>query len=126
MVDGGTRPGAQEITQAPWIHLTPLARPIPNDLLHGPLDPGETEVIALALERNDPALVLILDDDPARNEASSRGLAVTGTAGVALLAKRRGLLDLVAPVLEELQDVGLYLSAAVVETIIQSANEGRG
>ncbi|CAN5646341.1 DUF3368 domain-containing protein [soil metagenome] len=123
MIDGGTRPGAQEIAQSSWIQLIPGTRQIPDHLRQGPIDPGKTEVIALALERNDPELVLILDDDPARSDADSRGLSVVGSAGVALLAKRRGLIDLVTPVLAELQTAGLYLSASVAAIIIRSANE---
>lgn len=123
MVDGGTRPGAQEILETWWIRRTPLARPITGQLFHGLLGPGEAEVIGLALERDDSDLILILDDDPARNAADSQGLFVTGSAGVALLAKRRGLIDQVTPILSELHVAGLYLSASVAELIIQSAGE---
>ena len=50
------------------------------------LHQGEIEAIALALEVS--ASLLILDDLPARRHALGLGLAIIGTAGVLVMAKR--------------------------------------
>jgi predicted nucleic acid-binding protein len=55
------------------------------------LDPGETEVLALARSLDD-ALVL-LDDEVARAEARRLGLGVLGTLGVLARAYRQGFLS---------------------------------
>jgi uncharacterized protein len=74
------------------------------------LGPGEVEVITLAVERQLPTL---LDDREGRRAARKRGLEVIGSAGALRLAKLRGHLTTIRPVLDELRAAGLYLSEAV-------------
>ena len=52
------------------------------------LHQGEIEAIRLALEVR--ASLVILDDLPARRQAIAMGIAIVGTAGVLVLAKRAG------------------------------------
>jgi len=56
------------------------------------LDPGETEVLALAQSLPDP--LVLLDDEVARAEARRLGLGVCGTLGILVRAYRVGLLSL--------------------------------
>jgi predicted nucleic acid-binding protein len=42
---------------------------------------------------------------------------------VLLLAKERGLVDRLAPLLADLQDAGLYLDAALMERVLVLAGE---
>ena len=56
------------------------------------LDPGETEVLALARTLKDP--LVLLDDEVARAEARRLKLRVRGTLGVLVHAYREGLLSL--------------------------------
>jgi uncharacterized protein len=56
------------------------------------LDPGETELLALAQTLNDP--LVLLDDEVARSEARRLKLRVRGTLGVLAQAYRKGLLSL--------------------------------
>jgi predicted nucleic acid-binding protein len=56
------------------------------------LDPGELEVLALALSLADP--LVLLDDETARAEARRLKLRLRGTLGVLALAYRQGLLSL--------------------------------
>ena len=58
------------------------------------LGPGESEVLALALET--PNSVVILDDDLARRTAEMSGIRLTGTLGMLLDAKQAGLLEEIA------------------------------
>jgi predicted nucleic acid-binding protein len=75
------------------------------------LDEGEREVVALGLGR--PGSLLLLDDGQARRYAKMLGLTFTGTLGVLLRAKERGLLDRVRPHLDQLQALGFRLAPAV-------------
>lgn len=82
---------------------------------------GEAEVIALGME-NREALV-VLDDRPARRIARHLGLRVIGTLGVLLLAKRRGTLAKIAPVVEALSGVGFRMDAKLRRRILRLAGE---
>ena len=82
---------------------------------------GEAEVIALGLER--PGSLLILDDMLARRVAALNGLPVTGTVGVLLRAKQRGILPMVGPTLHRLRDVGMWLSDEVCAWLLRQAGE---
>jgi predicted nucleic acid-binding protein len=56
------------------------------------LDPGETEVLALAQSLPDP--LVLLDDEVARAEARRLRLRLCGTLGILVRAHRGGLLSL--------------------------------
>jgi predicted nucleic acid-binding protein len=123
VTSGGVgRPGAQEVAGASWIReQSPLRSPAAHGL-PGDLDAGEAEAIALALEATDPVVVLI-DDRDGRRTATERGLTVVGSAGILVLAKRRGLLAAVRPVLDQLRAAGLYLGEPVYGSVLQEAGE---
>jgi predicted nucleic acid-binding protein len=86
-----------------------------------PIGPGESEVIALALERGDA--VVVLDDRTARSVALSLGLRLTGTLGLLLDAKRAGLLAAVEPMLDRLQACGFRLAPATSVAVLRRAGE---
>lgn len=64
------------------------------------------------------------DDLPARRLAKTLGLSIVGTAGLALLAKRKGLVPLVRPVLDALRAKGFRLRQDVYEEILETSGEG--
>jgi predicted nucleic acid-binding protein len=103
-----------------WLQVTPLAShallPLATDLGR-----GEAEVIGLGLEG--PNCRLILDDELARRIARLNGLRFTGTMGVILRAKQRGLLDAVKPVVLALRNAGLWLSDSLVAEVLRQAGE---
>jgi predicted nucleic acid-binding protein len=80
-----------------------------------PLDPGEREAIALALELK--ADLLILDDRDARMEASRRSLMVIGTLRVLEDAAQLGLIDL-PQALQRLQHTTFRASAKLVQAML--------
>jgi predicted nucleic acid-binding protein len=71
----------------------------------GPLGPGEREAISLALHLD--ADFLVIDDRPGRHAATRRGLAVTGTLGLLVRARQRGLIPAVRPEMDALIATGL-------------------
>ena len=85
------------------------------------LGDGEKEVLASGLEM--PNSLLLLDDRDARRHAISLGLGVTGTLGILLLGKERGLLRSVRPALDHLQALRFRLSDATRQLVLDSARE---
>lgn len=79
------------------------------------LDRGESEAIALMNETG--ADVLLLDDRRARATAHDRGFPFTGTIGILKLARGRGLISSVVPMLHELRRRGFWISAELMEEI---------
>lgn len=51
------------------------------------------------------------------------GLPIVRSGGVLVLAKRKGLIRAIQPLLLELRTAGLYLSDAVFETLLELASE---
>lgn len=84
------------------------------------LGPGETSAIALALHQR---AGLMLDDRTARRMAQQLGIRVLGSAGVLVLAKRKGLLPSVKPLLHYLQDSGYFLSQELIAAILALCEE---
>lgn len=82
---------------------------------------GEVEVIILGQELS--ADLLIIDDYNARAYAKYFGFNLVGTVGVLLLAKSRGLINEVKPLLDELITNGIYISSRLYSEIIKIACE---
>jgi len=85
------------------------------------LGQGESEVLTLALEK--PHTGVVLDDLQARKCAELFEIPLIGTLGLIVLAKRKGLVPLVKPVIERLVAVGLYIRSAVVTRILVGGGE---
>ena len=82
---------------------------------------GEMEVLALGLEA--PNRLLVLDDRYARRYACAAGLEITGTLGILVLAKERGIIGAIRPVLERLQELEFRLDAKTREKVLGMAEE---
>lgn len=85
------------------------------------LDDGEAETIILAQEQN--ADVAIIDEKLGRRYASQINIPVTGTIGVLLKAKERGLIDAVAPLLQELCNKSSWINNSLFEKAVSIAGE---
>jgi len=116
---GAGKPGAAEIVQAPWIKVEPILLSSAAQI-GGDLGAGETEAIALARGHE---YMLIVDDRGGREAATSAGVTVTGSAGVLLAAKRRGLLHAVRPVLDALIAAELRLDPPLYRRVLELAGE---
>jgi predicted nucleic acid-binding protein len=93
----------------------------PSELLAWDLGAGETSVLSYALRTG--AERAVLDDLEARRCAKVFGVKAIGTLGVVGRAKRLGLIDLAAPVIERLLKVGLYASDALVARMLAEVGE---
>lgn len=86
------------------------------------LDPGESEALALALERRADAV--LIDERIGRAEAQRVGLAVIGTLGILVRAKERDLVDCVKPFVDQLQnELGFFISDSLRTEILRLAGE---
>lgn len=94
---------------------------VPPLLLAWDLGAGETQVIALALKSNRKRVVL--DDLEARRCARAMDLPLIGTLGVVTRAKRLGIIERARPVIQQLRQVGLYMTDELVEGMLSEVGE---
>lgn len=86
------------------------------------LGAGESEVIALALEKKTDKVAI--DDKLARRTAEKLGLKIIGTVGILLLAKEKKLVPTVKGMLDAMmKKISFRLSDAVVEKTLKAAGE---
>jgi len=85
------------------------------------LHKGEVEVMILADEIN--ADVCIIDDRLAREYAKYLGLKITGTLGLIVKAKERGLVKSVTPLMDAMIENEIYISSVLYENIKKISNE---
>ncbi len=110
------------LSQPGWLRIESVRNKSAVSALSGFVDIGEAEAIVLAGELN--AARLLIDDLAGRKAAESRGIAIVGTGGVLLLAKRRGLILSVETALDELQNrVSFRLSESIRAVLLKQASE---
>ncbi len=88
------------------------------------LGSGEQEAIALYMEL--AADLLIIDDARAKKTAYANGLEVMGSVGVVgvlLLAKQRGLINKIRPMLNLLAVSDIHLGSNIIEKALGLAGE---
>ena len=104
----------------PWLTVRPVKQPALLPLVTH-LGDGEKEVLALGLET--PGSLLLLDDRDARRHARLLTLKVSGTLGVLLLAKERGKLDAVRPILDRLDALRFRIHPTTRQAVLRLAQE---
>jgi predicted nucleic acid-binding protein len=103
-----------------WIDVLALSA-APDPALVAALDPGEAEVIALAIEISCP--LVLLDETAARAIARASGLQVIGAIGVLLHAKNEGLLPAIKPSTDLMLSRGVLLSRSLIDSVLRRAGE---
>lgn len=113
------RPGAASIQAASWIQVVRVdpTSAAGYELL---VDAGEAAAIALAMSEGG---LLLMDDDRGRRLALRLGLAIKGTLGILVLAKKQGHIASVRPLLEALQKHGIRVAQKLVEATLREVGE---
>jgi predicted nucleic acid-binding protein len=118
---GAGRPGTGEIAQAEWISRRAVRDRTAVDRLRSRVGQGEAEAIVLARELGADAL--ILDDATARRVAEAEGQRVVGLLGLLLEGKKRAIVSVVRPLLDEMIAAGYFVDDALYRLILQQAGE---
>jgi uncharacterized protein len=113
-------PGAAEVTQSEWIQTASLVNRSMLDSLPSFLHEGEREAIVLAAERG---AQLLIDEIRARRVASDLGIEVIGTLRILAEAKGLRYLNLVRPILVQMQSSGYRFDRALIRRFLERINE---
>jgi len=84
------------------------------------IDAGEASAIAVAIEYG---CGVLMDDKAGRRMAVNASVPVIGTVGVLVLAKRKGLVPLVKPLLESLTTSGYFLGEEIIAAALTASGE---
>ncbi len=109
------------LAAADWITVQAIQDVIAIQLLREELDDGESEAIVLARELD--ADLILIDERAARRKARSLGLQMVGTLGVLLMAKDKGFIDAIKPLIESLRGAGFHMSEDLCRQVLDSAGE---
>lgn len=85
------------------------------------LDTGESSALALAVEKEN--CLLIVDDNKARREARHMKINFTGTLGILVTAKEKGLIQSLTEVLEEIQETNFRISKTMIKKAKKACGE---
>jgi len=91
-------------------------------ILESSLGVGEASAMALAMEQDD--CLLIIDDFKGRRQAKSLGLNCTGTLGILVVAKERGIIKSVKEVIDEIRKTNFRISKSLLSEVKRKCGEG--
>lgn len=111
---------AKEFMAASWLEKVNSPLSI-TPFLANSLDLGEASVIQLALDKK--IKTVSIDEAAGRRIARLNGLALTGSIGILLRAKKEGFPFSIADALTRMQSQGIWLSKNVVQFALEEAGE---
>jgi predicted nucleic acid-binding protein len=109
----------QTLHQTPWLEVVTVD--VPPEIASWELGAGESAVLALA--QREANGVAVVDDKAARRCAATLGIRMVGTAGLLLVAHRKGIITEVVPLLDRLIGVGMYLTPTMRAEILRRAGK---
>lgn len=114
---------AEEFSEAlpDWVEILSVSDKTKQRILELQIDRGEASAIALALESTNTTI--IVDDQKARKVAQQLGINHTGTIGVIVKAKLRGIIPSIKPLLSKIKQTDFRLTADLEIEAIRQANE---
>lgn len=119
---GEDAPGAVRPEQFQWVQVRHVSDCTLLESLFLDLDEGEAQAIALATELN--CNLLLMDERRGRMIAERLGITPLGLLGILVLAKRRGIIDLVRPILDKLiTTAGFWLGAELYDQVLNEVSE---
>ncbi len=104
-----------------WIRVEQINDASQKQMYRAKLHADEVEVMILAQEKK--ADLVILDDNAAKKTAKFLGLRVIGTLDILVLAKKRGYIKEVSPVLDALKRDGFFVSDDLCDLVLRQADE---
>jgi len=99
-----------------WLDVMELATE-PSPAVEAALDQGEAAVIQLAIERR--ATGVCIDEWRGRRVARASGLTVLGSLALMGMAKRAGLIEAVAPLVERAVQAGIRYHPTLVQAVLE-------
>jgi len=114
------KPYYQDLKEIEWIIIENIKNP-DSLAFFVDLDKGEAEVLILAKEQK--ADLVILDEIMGRRYAKQLELNLTGTLGVLLKAKEKGIINSIKEILTELTEKGTWLNPKLIKKVIDMSNE---
>ena len=124
--EGDGHAGAEETQGAVaegWLVIQELQEPGNARRMQQAFLLGDGESEALALARQQPTDVILLDEARAVRCAREMGVPVLRTVGLLLQAKTQGHLASVQPALDQLRIAGFRLSESVYQAALRHTNE---
>ncbi len=127
VLDGKEWPGSSEIEEGRregWIDVVaPVNQILVRSLLED-LHEGESETIALAIERSSD--IVFLDEREARKMARAYGLNLSGVIGILIRAEKEGRISSLKEELDRLRnDSGFWIGEDVYQKAIRSSERRR-
>lgn len=104
-----------------WIEIVKIKNVEAKQMFTTSLHDGEVETMILAMEKS--ADLCILDDLLARKYAKRFNLNITGTLGLLIAAKKRGIVKEIKPLIEQLVDIGMFVGRDLYNSVISMARE---
>ncbi len=117
------RPGAAAILAAFTTGMLLRAPPKIEEVDVSPfptLGAGESAAIRLATQLRCPVM---MDEKRGRSVAKAQGLAVIGTLGILLTAKRQSRIDRIKPILEKIAQMNYFVSPALYAAALKASGE---
>ncbi|MFP4436828.1 MAG: DUF3368 domain-containing protein [Chloroflexaceae bacterium] len=122
VVVGAGKAGAVEVQAGQWFEVRQVANTLSLQKLRQILDAGEAEAVVLAGEI--PADLLLIDEHKGRTVAAQSGIKITGLLGLLIVAKQRGYISAVKPVLDDLRTrAKFWIDAQLYARIMTIAGE---
>ncbi|MCP4396561.1 MAG: DUF3368 domain-containing protein [bacterium] len=110
---------AQTLPDLDWLQKIPVTNSA--DVIRWDVGDGETEVLSFAFMHS--AYTAVVDDMAAKKCAVSLSIPTLGTGSMLIMAKKRGLIGSVERSLRTLQQLGLWISEAVIALLKERAGE---
>lgn len=112
--------GYEEIDDS-FFEVVTIHDSLAQNILLNDLDLGEAQTIVLAKEL--PADIVLIDETIGYNIARSQDLNVKRTLSFLIVAKERGVIDTIKPLLDEMIDKGRWISHRVYRDVLKVCGE---
>lgn len=104
-----------------WVDIVPVNNKRLQQTFEEEVDLGEASAIALANEIT--SALLIIDDLKGRKLAQRLQLMHTGTLGVLVLAKQKGVITSLKPHFDQIQKTNFRVSTVLLQSLLKTAGE---